>query len=64
MQPFQQRVVDEKFVLDEKIGALSLFLATTIYQTLPEDERMRLGRQHEAMSLYSSILGERIKAFV
>ncbi len=62
-QPFQQRVVNEKTELDEKLSSLSLFLVTPTYESLPPNERIRLGRQREVMTTYSDILGERIKAF-
>jgi hypothetical protein len=64
MQPHQQRVVDEKKDLDEKINKLKAFIETNpTFKTLPDDERRRLGRQFDAMAEYSSILSQRIAAF-
>lgn len=64
MQPHQQRVVDEKKDLDEKLDKLKAFIeANPIFKTLPEDERGRLGHQFDAMAQYSSILSQRIAAF-
>lgn len=62
-QPHQQRVVDEKSELDEKIGKLVPFLTSKIYAGLPSDEQERLGRQLGLMQQYSSVLNERISAF-
>ena len=62
--PHQQRVVDEKTELDEKLKKLTAFIDTnTVFENLPEDEKTRLVRQESCMSEYSKILGERIAAF-
>lgn len=68
MQPHQQRVVDEKSELDEKISKLATFIATfdkpmSVFAMLSEPERQRLYAQHRAMVEYSTILGERIANF-
>jgi len=64
MQPHQQRVVDEKTELDEKITKLGEFIESSpIFAGLPDDERERLVRQKSCMGEYSEILGERIAAF-
>jgi len=42
MQPHQQRVVDEKTELDDKLGKLVKFYDTDIYAKLDEAERVRL----------------------
>jgi hypothetical protein len=64
MQPHQQRVVDEKKELDEKLDKLKAFIDTNpVFKTLPEDERSRLNRQFDAMAEYSNILAQRIMAF-
>ena len=65
MQPYQQRVVDEKSELDEKSTKLGEFIESSpIFSGLPDDEKERLVRQKSCMSEYSEILGERIAAFV
>lgn len=64
MQPHQQRVVDEKTKLDEKIGKLRAFFDNQIYQSLPLDEQERLNRQLQHMLSYSEVLDERISAFL
>lgn len=62
--PHQQRVVDEKAALDEKLAALGTLIDTNkTYDALPEVERCRLRRQRLAMTSYVDVLGERIDAF-
>ena len=63
LAPHQQRVVDEKRELDERLKKLSEFFSNPIFHGLPEEERSRLSRQRRAMTTYSDILGERIAAF-
>lgn len=63
MAPYQQRVVDEKKDLDERLAKLKAFVLTEVYRNLPADEQDRLSRQYDAMYSYSCILGERIAAF-
>lgn len=64
LAPHQQRVVDEKAALDEKIALLTQFITgNPVFSSLPLDERGRLKRQRLAMIEYSDILGERIAAF-
>ena len=63
MLPHQQRVVDEKRELDEKLAKLSSFVCTPIFASLDCRESERLQRQHDVMTEYSTILGERIAAF-
>lgn len=63
LQPHQQRVVEEKAALDEKIAKLAAFGRTATFAALPADEQGRLNRQHSLMEQYSAVLGERIEAF-
>lgn len=63
MQPHQQRVVDEKTQLDEKLAKLTGFYDSHIFDGLDTAEKDRLHRQGQVMSEYSQILGERIAAF-
>lgn len=60
---FQQRVVQEKVELDDKIINLDKFLLTETFHGLPAAEQDRLERQFDVMKEYASILGERIAAF-
>ena len=63
MQPHQQRVVDEKLELDEKLDKLCLFSNGNTFATLPIMEQERLNTQRHLMCLLSAVLGERISAF-
>jgi len=63
LQPHQQRIVDEKAELDERLAKLMTFTCTPTFAALDEAERNRLAQQAETMAKYSEILGERIEAF-
>lgn len=63
LEPHQQRVVEEKDELDERIKKLDVFLRSSIYLNLPTPERSRLSMQRYHMGAYSEILGQRIDAF-
>lgn len=64
MKPHQQRVVDEKTALDEKIVNLNVFIKQSpVFISLPVAEKGRLIAQKAYMDGYSEILGERIAAF-
>jgi hypothetical protein len=63
MLPHQQRVVDEKTELDQKIVKLDQFIEGEVFETLPSDEQDRLVKQLRIMYRYFAVLGERIAAF-
>lgn len=63
MAPYQQRVVDEKTELDDRIGKLGTFFDTQTFLALDTGERSLLYHQHRAMKVYSHILGDRIALF-
>ena len=65
LAPHQQRVVDEKRELDEKLQKLSAFISSKDFTTFVQNEaeRGRLICQEETMRDYSAILAERIEAF-
>lgn len=63
MQDFQQRVIDERQSLVEKIEKLSPFMEGDIFRNLPADEQERLQRQLGIMNQYAGVLGERIQEF-
>lgn len=63
MQPYQQRVVEEKRELDAKIDKLIPFIASSMYLKLDMAEQLRMKSQLEYMTAYSNVLGERIAAF-
>jgi hypothetical protein len=63
LQPYQQRVVDEKRELDERRTRLAAFILGDAFGSLPMQERSLLSDQFSAMCEYSRLLGERIKLF-
>ena len=65
MLPHQQRVVDERAELDEKLLALRHFGAQVggVFDSLPTEEKQRLTEQEGHMRAYSDVLGRRIAAF-
>lgn len=63
LQPHQQRVVDEKLALSEKLDKLETFEGGAVYASLPAAEQMRLTRQLLIMKLYEQVLAERIANF-
>lgn len=63
MEPYQQRVIEEKNELDEKLAKLSSFGTSAMFTALPVEEQGRLNRQYRVMEEYSRILQERIAAF-
>ena len=65
LAPHQQRVVDEKRELDDKLQKLTAFINSEKFSTIVHDEaeRGRLVCQEETMKDYSAILAERIEAF-
>lgn len=65
IRPHQQRVLDEKRDLDDKLHRLTAFISSEKFSTIVQDEaeRGRLVCQEEAMKDYSAILAERIANF-
>lgn len=64
LPPHQQRVLDEKAELDDRLKKLGVFIKESpVFLKLPEDEKTRLMRQHNCMSEYVLILTARIEAF-
>ena len=63
MKPYQERVVEEKFDLDNRRKRLSAFMPSDMFKTLPAAEQERMRRQLSIMADYSAILQERIDAF-
>ena len=63
MKDYQQRVVDEKIELDEKLTKLIAFILSPAFENVDGLERSRLLQQRDIMNALSSILGERIAAF-
>lgn len=63
LQPFQQRVVDEKDELDTRLDKLRAFVDSPLFDSLGMSDRAMMTAQAEVMSKYSRILGDRIAAF-
>lgn len=64
MQPHQQRVVDEKAELDDRLEKLSLFTRSDMFQVrVPLAEQERMNTQKHLMCALSAVLGARIAAF-
>jgi hypothetical protein len=64
LQEFQQRVLDEKKDLDDKLDKLKAFINTDEkFLRLSVGEQLRLERQAEIMQDYSDVLTERIASF-
>ena len=65
MQPYQQRVVEEKASLDEKLAKLRAFFKDvgSAFDKLDSAEQGRLIRQSHIMQDYSDVLAERIAFF-
>ena len=65
LAPHQQRVVQEKEELDEKLSKLSAFIDSPNFTITVKDENeiARLVCQEQIMKDYSEILAERIAAF-
>jgi len=64
MKVYQQRVVEEKKELDEKISKLIVFIDhSSSYLTMDDQDKELLGKQLDAMRDYSKILGDRISRF-
>ncbi len=63
MEEYQQRVMDEKKALDEKLERLDDFLRDLTFTTLPSIGQSLLIQQRVAMGSYSNILSIRILNF-
>lgn len=61
--PHQQRVIEEKQELDTKREKLGEFKNTDMFLSLSWQEQERLNTQAHIMTMYSSVLGERIRNF-
>lgn len=59
--PHQQRVVEERAALREKINKLTEAMASPTWNLISGDERNLLVRQLRAMVNYNSILGQRLR---
>ena len=66
LHPYQQRVVDEKAALDEKISKLEDFVlgaGKDKFLALDLRDQLLLNDQHKHMLAYSHVLQQRIRRF-
>lgn len=63
LQPHQQRVVDERTELVEKLGKLDKFIDGDVFDTLPPEDQKLLEVQQSLMTHYAKILDQRIARF-
>lgn len=63
LPPYQERVLDEKSELDEKLMNLQSFILSDKFMAVDQEEKRRLNRQEQAMTEYSIVLAERIDSF-
>jgi hypothetical protein len=64
LEPYQERVVEEKAALDEKLQKLKEFiLQGGLFPTLPLEEQHLMRQQERIMEAYSSVLSMRIDKF-
>jgi len=63
LPPHQQRVIDEKRELDDRLAKLEAFFETPIFVGLDLAEQQRLHDQAVAMHEYANILADRVDAF-
>lgn len=62
-QPYQQRVLDERQQLVERLTALNLFFNSTYFDALDISEQDRLLQQSQWMTGYRMTLDQRIAHF-
>lgn len=69
MQPWQERVIEEKAQLDERYAKLQEFIGPAgvgegpVFKDLHHEEKNRLRRQSRIMKEYQAVLAQRINAF-
>ena len=63
LHSYQQRVVDEKAELDEKVRKLREFIGSRPFQDLSAEDRNLLKSQAEVMGNYARLLSRRIARF-
>jgi hypothetical protein len=64
MQPFQQRVIEERDELVIKFEKLEKFLESDTSKAIDVDEQRRLIKQSSIMNQYIMILNDRIDNFI
>lgn len=60
LQPHQERVIDERQRLRERLDKLETFLAGNLIHSLGQEEQVLLWAQRGAMAQYLAILDRRV----
>jgi hypothetical protein len=63
MEVYQERVMDERYFLMDKIERLEAFIQGDIFNGLPDIDKTLLSQQLVAMKAYGEILRQRIERF-
>lgn len=63
MEDYQQRVIEERKVLETKIGRLDTFTRSEKHDALPTKDQELLREQLSYMRSYSDVLRRRIEMF-
>jgi len=63
MSDFEERIVSELDELEKKRSALSAYMYYDVDSTLPDLDQHMLTIQFQAMSVYATVLSDRIKRF-
>lgn len=63
MEPYQSRIIEEKYQLDDKTDKLAQFIGSEAFKNLDKQNQSLLSIQHHAMIQYSMILSVRISLF-
>lgn len=62
MKDWQERLMDERTALDDKLLRLELFIKKSdVYEGLDKDDKQLLLEQRDVMQQYSEILDKRIR---
>lgn len=60
MQPYQNRVIDERQQLRERLDKIENFLAGDLFRSLSHEEGVLLWAQRGAMAQYLAVLDRRV----
>lgn len=60
LSSYQQRVVDERSQLEDKIEKLGAFMRSPIFSNLSADEQRLMSEQYEVMTRYGLVLTKRL----
>lgn len=60
IEDWQQRLIEERDQLSERIGKLTVFMSSQAYRDIDQRDQFLLSQQFLAMSKYRAILNDRI----